>query len=43
MIDRNTEPPMTQNPCYLLVRFNSTELELELKRFFFSFLCSGKY
>jgi hypothetical protein len=31
------------NRCYLLVRFISTELELESKRFFFSFLCDGKY
>jgi len=28
--------------CYKLVRFNSTELELERKCFFFSFLCVGK-
>jgi hypothetical protein len=31
------------NCCYLLVRFITTELELERKRFFFSFLCDGKY
>lgn len=29
--------------CYLLVRFITTKLELERKRFFFSFLCDGKY
>jgi len=34
---------MQHTPCYLLVRFITTELELERKRFFFSFLCDGKY
>lgn len=32
---------MQHSTCYLLVRFITTELELERKRFFFSFLCGG--
>jgi len=28
---------IAQNRCYLLVRFNSAEIDLERKRFFFSF------
>jgi len=38
----STEPAILPNCCYNLVRFYSTELELERKRFFFSFLCGGK-
>lgn len=34
---------MQHSTCYLLVRIITTELELERKRFFFSFLCDGKY
>ena len=33
---------MAYSTCYLLVRFISKELELERKRFFFSFLCGGE-
>jgi len=34
---------IAQNRCYLLVRIITAELELERKRFLFSFLCDGKY
>jgi hypothetical protein len=34
---------LAYSTCYLLVRFITTEFEFERKRFFFSFLCDGKY
>lgn len=36
-LDLSTEPAILPNCCYLLVRFITTKLELERKRFFFSF------
>lgn len=41
-LDLSTEPAILPNCCYLLVRIITTKLELERKRFFFSFLCGGK-
>ena len=43
MIDRNTEAPNDAKPVLPAGAVITTELELKRKRFFFSFLCDGKY